>query len=65
MYANKKTCIIPAFLIGAALGYLYSDKMELKKDGMNIEPMIIFPRGMEKKAKTIMKHVHKAWEEIV
>lgn len=66
MYSQSKaTCILPAILIGSALLWYYNDKMAAKKGHFSMEPMIIFPKGMEKKAKSVMKEVKKAWEEIV
>ncbi len=56
---------MPAILIGSALLWYYNDKMESKRGHFNMEPMIIFPKGMEKKAKAVMKEVKKVWEEIM
>lgn len=54
-------------LIGAAVGFFHYEKMKHRNVSVmsSFEPMMIFPKGMEKKAKAFVKEARHLWNEIM
>lgn len=67
MHSAKESCIFPAMLIGAAVGFFHYEKMKHRNVSVmsSFEPMMIFPKGMEKKAKAFVKEARHLWNEIM
>ena len=66
LFSQHKFCVLSAFLIGSAVGYLYHDYANSGGPGKKHRgAVLIFPDHMEKKAKCFMKNLKHTWEDLM